>query len=158
MPFHWFIDPIKDHYFDFEGRVGRREFWMFALFYFLISVVIAIFDFDTEILGFAYVVILFFPYVGLTARRLHDTGRSGWWQLIGLIPIIGFIILVVWLASAGDDAANDYGEVPPEKVVPEAASAAAANPGPAAASAPVADRTSPAMADNANFDAPHDND
>ncbi len=105
---HWFLDPITKHYADFEGRVGRQEYWMFVLFCVLIQIAFDVIGLD--MIGLLVSLGLLVPSIALAARRLHDTGRSGWWQLLGLIPIIGWIILIVWLATKTDVAANEYGE------------------------------------------------
>lgn len=110
---YWFIDPIRDHYSDFEGRVGRQEFWMYILGYFLVAILISVFD--SKMLSGLLGLGLFLPTIGLTARRLHDIGRSGWWQLIGIIPLIGLIVMIVWLTTKSDLTANIYGEVPLSK-------------------------------------------
>ncbi len=104
---HWFIDPLKHHYADFEGRVGRQEFWMFVGISIGIQIALDIvgLDFVSMILALA----LLAPSLGLGARRLHDTGRSGWFQLLGLIPIIGWIILIIWLAEKTHEVTNEYG-------------------------------------------------
>lgn len=128
---HWFIDPIKNHYADFNGRVGRQEFWMFILFSFLLNIALEIVGID--VLGMVVSLALFVPNIALASRRLHDTGRSGWWQLLWLIPIVGWIILIVWLATKTEQIDNMYGApaVPksgPEGTAPVAASAAVATP------------------------------
>ncbi len=105
---HWFLDPITKHYADFAGRVGRQEYWMFVLFCVLIQIALDIIGLD--MIGLLVSLGLLVPSIALAARRLHDTGRSGWWQLLGLIPIIGWIILIVWLATKTDGTANEYGE------------------------------------------------
>ena len=123
---HWFLDPITKHYVDFEGRVGRQEYWMFILFSLLLQV-----TFDIAHLGEISTLIalgLFLPSLGLAARRLHDTGKSGWWQLLILIPIVGWIILIVWLATKTDAAANQYGDPATPKVVSTTPAAPAAAP------------------------------
>jgi uncharacterized membrane protein YhaH (DUF805 family) len=56
--------------------------------------------------------LLFVPWIAVTCRRLHDTGKSGWWQLIAIIPIIGFIVMIVWTVRAGDPSVNVYGQPP----------------------------------------------
>lgn len=112
---HWFLDPIQKHYADFEGRVGRQEFWMFVLFVFGIQIVLDVLD--IRVLSMIAMVALFIPNIALAARRLHDTGRSGWLQLIGIIPIIGWIILIIWLAQETTPADNEYGAPAVPKVV-----------------------------------------
>ncbi len=98
---------------DFSGRVRRETYWMFALFSFVISIVLAIIDTTTGIgfLGFIYSIAVFLPSVGLAVRRLHDTGKSGWWLLISLLPLIGLIVLIVFMASDSHDE-NSYGPNP----------------------------------------------
>jgi len=124
---HWFIDPIKNHYVDFNGRATRQEYWMFILLYIVIGIA---FSLVSEMIGMEMLVSLFYlaillPSIALAARRLHDINKSGWWQLIGLIPIIGWIIAIVWLASEGDKEGNRFGM--PASVVSDADSHAAAD-------------------------------
>lgn len=104
---HWFLDPIQKHYADFEGRVGRQEFWMFILVSFGLNVVLEVLQ--IEILSMIVSLALIVPTLALGARRLHDTGRSGWWQLLALVPVIGWIVLIVWCAEKTAPADNQYG-------------------------------------------------
>jgi len=101
----YFIGALKK-YADFTGRAHRKEYWMFILIYMTINVVLAVLGLG--IISALVALGLLVPSISIGARRLHDTGRSGWWQLIALIPIIGLIILIVFLAQDGHDA-NDYG-------------------------------------------------
>ncbi len=107
-----FADSIKlcfSKYADFNGRAKRPEFWWFVLFIFLVSMGPGIAsDILSGIFGLATLV----PSLAAGARRLHDTNRSGWFQLIGIIPVIGWIILIVFLAQEGESADNEYGAVP----------------------------------------------
>jgi uncharacterized membrane protein YhaH (DUF805 family) len=114
---HWFIDPIKNHYADFDGRVGRQEFWMFILFSALLNFALEIID--IEVLTMLVSLALLVPNIALASRRLHDTGRSGWWQLLWFIPIIGWIILIVWFATKTDTETNVYGSPAVPKTGPE---------------------------------------
>ncbi|WP_351122788.1 DUF805 domain-containing protein [Shewanella sp. T24-MNA-CIBAN-0130] len=109
----YFIGALKK-YADFTGRARRKEYWMFILVYIIINIVFAVIGLDTisAIVSLALLV----PSLSIAARRLHDTGRSGWWQLILLIPIIGLIVLIVFLAQDSHDA-NDYG-INPKSGVP----------------------------------------
>lgn len=112
---HWLLDPLQKHYADFEGRIGRQEFWMYVLCVFGISFVLSILP-----LGMLSTLIslgFFIPNIAMGARRLHDTGRSGWLQLLGLIPIIGWIILIIWLAEDTKPADNEFGVPAKPKVV-----------------------------------------
>jgi len=104
----YFTGALKK-YADFTGRARRTEYWMFILIYMIINVVLAVFG--MEIISGLVGLALLIPSISIAARRLHDTGRSGWWQLIVLIPVIGFIVLIVFLAQDSHDA-NDYGVNP----------------------------------------------
>lgn len=119
---YWFTKCFKK-YADFSGRARRKEFWMFFLFYFIFAFVLSIIDgligwgfgegtFGPLYLIFALATLL--PYLAVTVRRLHDTGRSGWWYFIMLIPIVGPIWLIVLLATDGEPGENQYGPNPKE--------------------------------------------
>ncbi|NUK01020.1 DUF805 domain-containing protein [Streptomyces lunaelactis] len=114
---NWYVDVLKK-YAVFSGRARRQEYWMFFLFNVGISIVLAILDavLGTSILQLIYAVAVFLPSLGVAVRRLHDTDRSGWWLLIGLVPLVGFIILIVFLASEGKAHENAHGPNP--KAVP----------------------------------------
>jgi len=90
---HWFIDPIKNHYADFEGRVGRQDFWMFILFCFVLNIIFNIFN--IELVGTLVSLALLLPTLAITTRRLHDIGKSGWWQLVWVMPIIGGMAILI---------------------------------------------------------------
>ena len=100
---------------DWEGRTGRAEFWWFVLFYFVVSIVLSLFSDDHGIgfmfglLAFAVTLVNFIVMLSASVRRLHDTGRSGWWVLLGLIPVLGTIILIIFYAQKGDPVDNRYG-------------------------------------------------
>lgn len=104
----YFIGALKQ-YADFTGRARRKEYWMFILIYMIINIILAVLGLDaiSALVGLA----LLIPSISIAARRLHDTSRSGWWQLIALIPVLGFIVLIVFLAQDSHDA-NEYGENP----------------------------------------------
>ncbi len=119
---HWLLDPLQSHYADFEGRIGRQEFWMFVLFIFGIDVVLGALHLGA--IGGLVVLGLLVPSLGMGARRLHDTGRSGWLQLIGLIPVIGAIVLIIWCAEETKPADNEYGAPAKPKSVPSVSSTA----------------------------------
>ena len=93
------------HYADFNGRARRSEYWYFALFNLIISFVI----------GFTFgVIAVFIPGLAVSVRRLHDIGRSGWWLLLSLIPLVGSIILIIWCCFDSQPGANQYGSNPKE--------------------------------------------
>ena len=104
---------ILKNYVNFEGRATRAEFWWFFLFNVIVSVVLNIFGpkIGGTLSGIWSLAILL-PYLGLSVRRLHDINKSGWLMLLGLIPIIGWIILIYWWAQPGDTSENQYGPVP----------------------------------------------
>lgn len=108
----YFIGGLKK-YADFTGRARRKEFWMYTLFYLIFYVLAAVIDvaLGTMIFAGIYALVLLIPTIAISARRLHDTGRSGWWQLIGLIPLIGAIVLLIFYVqdSLGE---NEYGPNP----------------------------------------------
>jgi uncharacterized membrane protein YhaH (DUF805 family) len=96
-----FIDAIKicfNKYADFNGCATRPEFWWWVLFTFLGSAALRTVSFH---LSGLFSIATFLPSIAAGARRLHDTDRSGWLQLLGLIPIIGWIILIIWCAEKG---------------------------------------------------------
>lgn len=122
---HWFLDPITKHYADFNGRASRQEYWMFALVsipvmfvVFLISGVLGATLGSSAGLGVILILViglglgLFIPSIALAVRRLHDTGRSGWWLLLSFIPYIGSIILLVFYCLKSEDGNNSYGPNP----------------------------------------------
>ncbi|WP_444996664.1 DUF805 domain-containing protein [Aliikangiella sp. IMCC44359] len=108
----YFIAALKK-YADFTGRARRKEYWMFILFYIIFYFVAAIIDtvIGTFIITSVFALGMLIPSISAAARRLHDTSRSGWWQLIVLIPIIGSIVLIVFLAQ-DSHAENQYGPSP----------------------------------------------
>jgi uncharacterized membrane protein YhaH (DUF805 family) len=99
----------------FAGRARRKEFWMFFLVYALIVVVLLIVE---SILGLPgilsgiYSLALLIPSIAVTVRRLHDTGRTGWWWWLGFVPVIGIIVLLVFMALEGEPGQNRYGPDP----------------------------------------------
>ena len=129
--FNWFLDPVKNHYADFEGRATRQQFWMFVLVSIIISVVISILEgaFGTMFLGVLFSLAILLPNLAIGARRLHDTGMSGWWQLVVLVPFIGWIILIILFARKGEAGPNKYGAHPEatSSAVPAGTPAEAAN-------------------------------
>ncbi|MET7654504.1 MULTISPECIES: DUF805 domain-containing protein [unclassified Streptomyces] len=110
---HWYLDVLKK-YAVFGGRARRQEYWMFTLFSVIISIVLAIIDavIGSSILGIVYSLAVLLPSLGVAVRRLHDTSRSGWWIFIALIPLVGAIVLLVFLASEGKQEPNQYGPNP----------------------------------------------
>ncbi len=106
---------VTEHYFDFEGRVRRQTFWHYILVYFVIIIVLAIVQsivhLGTLLSGLAGLALLL-PNLGIAARRLHDTDRSAWWLLIGIVPVIGWLLLIYWYCLPGTAGANQFGADP----------------------------------------------
>ena len=115
-----FIDAFKlvviQNYANFEGRLGRGAFWRFVLVNLVVSVVLAVlaqqFGVVVWLAYVAWGLGLIVPSIAATVRRLHDTNKTGWLVLVGLIPVVGTIVLIVLCAAQGDAQANDYGPVP----------------------------------------------
>lgn len=110
---HWYLEVLKK-YAVFTGRARRREYWMFFLVNFIVGLVLAVIGrvLDLEILQYLYSLAVLLPGLGVSVRRLHDTGRSGWWLLISLVPLIGAIVLLVFLVSDSQPDTNQYGPNP----------------------------------------------
>lgn len=110
-----FTDAVKtcfSKYVDFNGRARRSEYWYFCLFNFVVSAVISIvFGSDSALITIFSLAVLL-PGLGVAARRLHDIGKSGWCLLLALIPLVGAIIIIVWMCREGDSGSNAYGDDP----------------------------------------------
>lgn len=99
------------NYAVFSGRAHRAEFWYFFLAYTIISVAAAILDPSGTVSALVTLIHLL-PNLAIAARRLHDTGLSGWWQLLLVIPLIGVIALIVLWCREGETGSNKYGADP----------------------------------------------
>ncbi|MEU3316682.1 DUF805 domain-containing protein [Streptomyces sp. NPDC006662] len=111
---NYYLDVIK-RYADFQGRARRQEYWMFLLWNIPIVIVLTILDFalgSYPVITWIYTLALFLPSLGVSVRRLHDTGKSGWWYLVSLIPFVGFIWMIILMATEGDAGPNVYGPNP----------------------------------------------
>jgi uncharacterized membrane protein YhaH (DUF805 family) len=107
---------IVERYADFQGRAPRSEFWWFALFYFLLSLVVGIVGAASDTLGGLLNLVvslgLLLPSLAVSIRRLHDTDRTGWWILLYLLPVIGTIVLIIFFIQRGTDGPNRFGPDP----------------------------------------------
>lgn len=103
---------ILKNYVNFQGRATRAEFWWFFLFNFLVGLILSLFGKAGTTLQGIWSLAILLPQLGLSARRLHDINKSGWLLLLGLIPVVGWIILIIWWAKEGDPTENQYGPVP----------------------------------------------
>jgi len=117
---NWYREAFRK-YAIFEGRARRKEYWFFALFNFLAVVVLSVVDmffgtFSVEaelgLLSGAYVLAIVIPSLAVTVRRLHDTGRSGWWVLLHVLPVFGWIVLLLFTVQDSEPGANQYGPNP----------------------------------------------
>ncbi|WP_226657145.1 DUF805 domain-containing protein [Pseudalkalibacillus hwajinpoensis] len=111
---NWYLKVLKN-YVNFQGRARRKEYWMFTLFNIIISVVLTLVETVADISPFLtgiYSLFILLPGLAVTVRRLHDTGRSGWWILIGLIPLIGSIVILVFTCLESEREENRFGSNP----------------------------------------------
>ena len=115
MGFGQAIAACLSKYADFQGRAARPEYWWFALFNALVSIVASIVDKDVigvPVVQAIVALALIVPTVAVAVRRLHDTNRSGWWLLIAVIPLIGGVALLVWFCLRGTEGDNRFGPAP----------------------------------------------
>jgi uncharacterized membrane protein YhaH (DUF805 family) len=111
---NWYVNVLKK-YAEFSGRARRKEFWMFVLINFGISIALGLVDMalgDAGFLGGVYGLAVLVPSLAVSIRRLHDINKSGWTLLLGLIPLVGLILLIVFYAKEGDAGDNNYGPNP----------------------------------------------
>lgn len=120
---YWYLKCWKQ-YIDFQGRARRKEYWVFTLVNIIIYLLFYILSFSmmydssdvaflaTSIIYFLYAVAIILPSIAVAVRRLHDTGRSGWWYLLIFIPLIGSIWLIVLLCLDSEPGENQWGENP----------------------------------------------
>ncbi|WP_430482421.1 DUF805 domain-containing protein [Rossellomorea marisflavi] len=119
----WFLKGLKQ-YADFSGRARRQEYWMYMLFYSIFGIIL----YGVAVIGMAmqsegiillgmgiyilYTLALLVPTLAITVRRLHDTGRSGFWYFIGFVPLVGGIILLVFCCLDSENGNNQWGSNP----------------------------------------------
>ena len=111
---NWYLEVLKK-YAVFSGRARRKEYWMFALFNIIIAFVLGFIEGlagGPGVIGIIYGLAVLIPGIAVSVRRLHDTNRSGWWLLIGLIPLIGVIVLLVFMVQDSQPDKNQYGPNP----------------------------------------------
>tara|TARA_B100000929_G_scaffold80830_1_gene63096 strand:+ start:1753 stop:2118 length:366 start_codon:yes stop_codon:yes gene_type:complete len=116
----WFIKCIKN-YAVFKGRAIRSEFWYFVLFSFILQSAFLLIDIIIgweigRVNGIPVLPLLetsrlslLVPSISVTVRRLHDINKSGWWSLLWGLPVIGWLILILWMSIEGDNGENQYG-------------------------------------------------
>ena len=118
---NYFIDCLTTKYACFSGRARREEYWMFILFDIIFGLAFnlcgSLLAVATGIMAFSLIGSIFnlavmIPGTAVLFRRLHDTGRSGWWWLIGFIPVVGWIAILVFSCLDGEPGENEYGPNP----------------------------------------------
>ena len=102
------------NYVGFSGRARRAEYWQFVLFNIIALAICFVIDLaiKSPVLYLLYVLASLLPSLAVGVRRLHDTDRSGWWLLIGLVPLVGGIVLLVFACLEGNRGPNKYGADP----------------------------------------------
>lgn len=116
---NWYVKVMKQ-YSDFKGRARRKEYWMFTLFYLIFAIVVMALEFAMGMggemgVGMLYLIFMLghlVPSLAVSVRRLHDVGKSGWMILIALIPVIGWIWLLVLALTDSKPGDNEYGARP----------------------------------------------
>ena len=119
---NWYLHVLKN-YATFSGRARRKEYWIFFLISALISIVLTLLDillgtysveYEAGLFSGLYSLLILIPSIAVVVRRLHDTDRSGWWILISLIPLIGVIVLFVFICLDSQPGTNRFGANPKE--------------------------------------------
>ncbi len=112
---NWYISVLKQ-YAVFSGRAHRTEYWMFVLCNVIVMLLLGMVDEliggDNELISSIYSLAVLLPSLAVAARRLHDTDRSAWWLLLGLIPIIGTLVLIYFMVCNGQQGPNRFGDDP----------------------------------------------
>ena len=126
----WYLKVMRDNYSNFKGRARRKEYWMYTLIFTvlliaLMTIMFSVLSFSDEtgietgpgvyltvILVIVFLFAHFIPTIALTVRRLHDTGKSGWWYLIVLVPYLGNFVIFIFTLIDGDRGDNKYGSNP----------------------------------------------
>jgi uncharacterized membrane protein YhaH (DUF805 family) len=116
---HWYTDVLKNKYAEFKGRAARQEYWMFVLINMLISLalgmvmgILGVSEDIADTISGLYSLAVLIPGLAVASRRLHDGGKSAWWLLLILVPILGWIALIIFLCQDSQPGANQYGPNP----------------------------------------------
>jgi len=116
MDFGQAIKTCLNKYATFSGRAQRSEYWYFFLFMMIVNIVASVLDSaifeDLPIFALLATLALLVPSISVSVRRLHDTDRSGWWLLLGFIPVVGVIVLIVFFCHRGTAGSNQFGPDP----------------------------------------------
>jgi uncharacterized membrane protein YhaH (DUF805 family) len=136
----WYL-VVLSRYARFDGRAPRVELWTYLLVSALFGVILQVADRSLGLAGFqqvhqrfgdvvyyrsgplftVYLVATLLPTLAVVARRLHDIGRAGWWQLVAAVPLVGWLVCLFWFVRAGDPEANRWGAPPVTRGAPRAA-------------------------------------
>lgn len=115
---NWYLQALRK-YVGFSGRAHRTEFWMFTLVSTIISIALVIVDVSLGlgdeyggVLSSIYALAVFLPALAVGSRRLHDIDRTGWWQLLLIVPLLGLIVLIVFWVKESDAGSNEHGPNP----------------------------------------------
>ncbi len=116
---NWYLEVLRK-YAVFSGRARRKEYWMFFLFNLIIFFVLGFIEgflriapqISGSVLATFYALGVLIPGIAVGVRRLHDTNRSGWWLLISLVPLIGAIVILVFMVQDSQPGDNQYGQNP----------------------------------------------
>ena len=128
MDFQTALRTFWKRYRDFRGRSRRSEYWFIQLFLVVTNIAVAIIDlalmgWDVDrfvanggggIVGLVWILVTIVPALAVLVRRLHDTGKSGWWALVGLLPLVGAIVLLVFTVTDSSPGENKFGPSPKE--------------------------------------------
>ncbi|HEX7250534.1 MAG TPA: DUF805 domain-containing protein [Burkholderiales bacterium] len=112
---NWYLDVLKNKYATFSGRARRKEYWMFFLFNVLVAIGLGIIEAligTGGLIGALYSLAVLIPGIAVTVRRLHDTSRTGWWVLIVFVPLVGALILLIFMVLDSQPGDNEYGPNP----------------------------------------------
>ncbi len=118
--FEYYKTVVLKKYATFSGRAARSEYWYFVLFNIIISIVLSMADGITGLksdsgsglLSGIYSLAVLVPSLAVSVRRLHDTGKTGWWALICLIPVLGWIVFLIFMVTDSTPGDNQYGPNP----------------------------------------------
>ncbi|WP_211310365.1 DUF805 domain-containing protein [Pontivivens insulae] len=108
------IRSVLQQYVGFTGRARRSEYWWWTLAVVLATIIVSVVEVTLGLFGLSTILSLaiFLPGLAVSVRRLHDTGRSGWWLLVVLVPLIGFLIILFFAIQDSQPGTNDYGPNP----------------------------------------------
>ena len=128
MDFQTALRSFWTRYRDFKGRSRRSEYWFIQLFLVVTNIAVAIIDlalmgWDVDrfianggggIVGLVWILVTIVPALAVLVRRLHDTGKSGWWALVGFLPLVGAVVLLVFTVTDSSPGENKFGLSPKE--------------------------------------------